>query len=99
MKIKEEIIKRLFEDDIAVIDEDTLELTEFGDLIGSAMEEYAEQQCNLLKELFLNFIKQDKVYVTYDKNDGDIYCAYLDEQKCRKDALDSGCGVKTLNLY
>jgi len=99
MTIKEGIIKRLFGDDIAVIDEDTLELTEFGDLIGSAMEEYAEQKCNLLREILLNPTKQDKVYVTYDKNDGDIYCAYLDEQKCRKDALDFGCGVKTLNLY
>jgi len=65
----------------------------------SAMEEYAEQKCNLLRETLLNPTKQDKVYVTYDKDDGDIYCAYLDEEKCKKDALDSGCGVKTLNLY
>jgi hypothetical protein len=41
MKTKEEIIKKYFKDDLSVMD-DNGELTLFGEVIASAMEEYKE---------------------------------------------------------
>lgn len=38
------------------------------------------------------------VYVTCD-SEGDIFCAYLDVEKCNKDATESGCMVKKIPLY
>lgn len=60
----------------------------FGNIF-KAMVEYTEVSNNKI----LKNTKQDKVYITYDKDDGNIYCAYLEEEIC-----NNGCGMMVLRL-
>lgn len=39
------------------------------------------------------------IYVTYDELDGDVYGAFDSEGRCKIEAEESGCGMKTMKLY
>ena len=39
-----------------------------------------------------------EIYVTYDKNDGEIFCSFVDKEKCKREAEESGCGMQTVRL-
>lgn len=39
-----------------------------------------------------------EIYVTYDKSDGEIFCAFIDKEQCKCEAEESGCGMQTVRL-
>ena len=46
----------------------------------------------------LNGLLPSEVYVTYDKNDGEVFCAFIDKAQCEFEAKDSGCGMQVVRL-
>jgi hypothetical protein len=39
-----------------------------------------------------------EIYVTYDRSDGEIFCAFIDKEQCKREAEESGCGMQTVRL-
>lgn len=39
-----------------------------------------------------------EIYVTYDKSDGEVFCAFVDKEQCKREAEECGCGMKTVRL-
>lgn len=39
-----------------------------------------------------------EIYATYDRCDGEIFCAFVDKEQCKREAEESGCGMKTVQL-
>lgn len=78
-------LHRVYEDDTIYnsVDEMVGTLTQL-------MEEYASLTPN--KE------KTAEVYVTYDKSDGEVFCAFISKEQCEKEAKECGCGMQTIRL-
>ncbi len=41
---------------------------------------------------------EENIYVAYD-SDGDILCAWLDEERAKKDCEETGCNYVKTTLY
>ena len=41
---------------------------------------------------------EETIYVAYD-NDGDIFCAWIDEERAKRDCEDSGASYQIITLY
>lgn len=39
-----------------------------------------------------------EIHVTYDRSDGEIFCAFIDKEQCKQEAEESGCGMQTVRL-
>ena len=39
-----------------------------------------------------------EIYVTYDKSDGEVFCAYTSKEQCEYDAKDGGCAMQSVIL-
>jgi hypothetical protein len=39
-----------------------------------------------------------EIYLTYDECDGDVFCAFINKEQCKKEAEESGCGMQTVRL-
>jgi hypothetical protein len=39
-----------------------------------------------------------EIYVTYDRSDGEIFCAFIDKEQCKREAEECGCGMQTVRL-
>ena len=42
---------------------------------------------------------EEEIYITYDKSDGEILCAFVDKEECEREAEESGCGMQTVILH
>lgn len=56
-------------------------------------DDWFEFENKLLKERILK-----EIYVTYDKSDGEIFCAFVDKEQCKREAEESGCGMQSVRL-
>lgn len=41
---------------------------------------------------------QSEIYLTYDRCDGEVFCAFDDKEQCEREAKESGCGMQTVIL-
>lgn len=39
-----------------------------------------------------------EIYLTYDISDGEVFCAFVDKEQCKREAEESGCGMRTVRL-
>jgi len=39
-----------------------------------------------------------EIYVTYDTHDGEVLCAFVDKEQCKREAEECGCGMQTVRL-
>ena len=39
-----------------------------------------------------------EIYLTYDRSDGEVFCAFVDKEQCKREAEESGCGMQTVRL-
>ena len=39
-----------------------------------------------------------EIYVTYDEGDGEVFCAFIDKEQCKREAKECGCGMQTVRL-
>ena len=40
----------------------------------------------------------DEIYATYDKRDGEVFCAFTSKDRCKIEQEESGCGMQTIRL-
>lgn len=57
-----------------------------------------EKEFRELKESNSNNSIPSEIYVTYDENDGEVFCAFTDIEQCKREAEESGCGMQTTRL-
>ena len=39
-----------------------------------------------------------EIHLTYDKRDGEVFCAFVDKERCEREANESGCGMQSTRL-
>jgi hypothetical protein len=39
-----------------------------------------------------------EIYLTYDRSDGEVACAFVDKEECEREAMECGCGMQTVRL-
>lgn len=39
-----------------------------------------------------------EIYLTYDRSDGEVLCAFVDKEQCKREAEECGCGMQTVRL-
>ncbi|AGO48379.1 hypothetical protein Phi10:1_gp038 [Cellulophaga phage phi10:1] len=55
----------------------------------------------LKKQLLIGRVSKslpDEIYATYDKKDGEIFCAFTSKDRCEIEKEESGCGMQTVRL-
>jgi len=57
-----------------------------------------KEQNQPLQQPLVSGSLQSEIYVTYDKSDGEIFCAFTDKEQCKLEAEESGCGMQTVRL-
>jgi len=57
-----------------------------------------EMICNDLQQVHISDSLPSEIYVTYDRNDGEVLCAFVDEKLCEQEADECGCGMQTVRL-
>lgn len=40
----------------------------------------------------------NEIYITYDKSDGEVFCAFVDKSQCEKEVYETGCGMMPIRL-
>ena len=60
-----------------------------------AITEKQEQQC--ATHCVSNSLPSE-IYLTYDRSDGEVFCAFVDKEQCKREAEESGCGMQTVRL-
>ena len=69
------------------------------------IEKYGEMLLEERKVANKNFVLADvigslpaEIYVTYDTHDGEVLCAFVDKEQCKREAEECGCGMQTVRL-
>ncbi len=55
----------------------------------------------LKKQLLIGRVSKslpDEIYATYDKRDGEVFCAFTSKDRCEIEQEESGCGMMTIRL-
>lgn len=43
--------------------------------------------------------KEEQIFLTCDDDDGEVFAAFTDANRCEKEVEECGCGSKTVTLY
>ena len=57
-----------------------------------------EEQNQPLQQPLVSSSLPLEIYVTYDRRDGEVFCAFIDKEQCKREAQESGCGMQTVRL-
>jgi len=57
-----------------------------------------EEQNQPLQQPLVSGLLPLEIYVTYDRSDGEILCAFIDKEQCKREAEECGCGMQTVRL-
>lgn len=52
-----------------------------------------------MEEIYLRAQKAlNIIYLACDEGDGEVLCAFTDENQCKSEVIESGCGMQTVRL-
>lgn len=64
------------------------------------LDQLSEEELNQESQYGLNATGQlpSEIYVTYDRKDGEIFCAFVNKLQCENEAEECGCGMQIVRF-